>query len=91
MADNFGLKIGVEGEKEFKKALADINQNFKVLGSEMKLVSSQFDKYNKSVDALTARNQVLSKEIDEQKNKIELLKQALDNASTSFGENDRRT
>ena len=22
MADNFGLKIGVEGEKEFKKALA---------------------------------------------------------------------
>jgi hypothetical protein len=35
MADNFGLKIGVEGEKEFKKALADINQQFKVLGSEM--------------------------------------------------------
>lgn len=91
MADNFGLKIGVEGEKEFKKALAEINQNFKVLGSEMKLVSSQFDKNDKSVDALTARNQVLNKEIDEQKNKIELLKQALDNASTSFGENDRRT
>lgn len=91
MADNFGLKIGVEGEKEFKKALAEINQNFKVLGSEMKLVSSQFDKNDKSVDALTARNQVLSKEIDEQKNKIDLLKQALDNASSSFGENDRRT
>ena len=91
MADNFGLKIGVEGEKEFKKALAEINQNFKVLGFEMKLVSSQFDKNDKSVDALTARNKVLSKEIDEQKNKIELLKQALDNASTSFGENDRRT
>ena len=91
MADNFGLKIGVEGEKEFKKTLAEINQNFKVLGSEMKLVSSQFDKNDKSVDALTARNKVLNKEIDEQKNKIELLKQALDNASTSFGENDRRT
>ena len=27
MADNFGLKIGLEGEKEFKKALADINQS----------------------------------------------------------------
>ena len=38
MADNFGLKIGLEGEKEFKKALADINSSFKVLGSEMKLV-----------------------------------------------------
>lgn len=36
MADNFGLKIGLEGEKEFKKALADINQSFKVLGSDMR-------------------------------------------------------
>ena len=42
MADNFGLKIGLEGEKEFKKAIADINQSFKILGSEMKLVSSEF-------------------------------------------------
>ena len=70
MADNFGLKIGVEGEKEIKKALAEINHNFKVLGSEMKLVSSQFDKNDKSVDALNARNQVLSKEIEEQKTRL---------------------
>lgn len=47
MADNFGLKIGIEGEKEFKKALSEINQSFKVLGSEMKLVSSQFDSNDK--------------------------------------------
>ena len=49
MADNFGLKIGLEGEKEFKKALSEINQSFKVLGSEMKLVDSQFDKNDQSV------------------------------------------
>ena len=91
MADNFGLKIGLEGEKEFKKALADINQSFKVLGSEMKVVQSQFDKNDDSVEALTARNQVLGKEIDAQKKKIETLRQTLENASTSFGENDRRT
>ena len=91
MADNFGLKIGVEGEKEFKKALADINQSFKVLGSEMKLVSSQFDKNDKSVQALSARNNVLNKEIEAQKQKIETLRSALQNASDSFGEPDRRT
>ena len=38
MADDFGLKIGVEGEKEFKKALSDINQSFKVLGSEKRQI-----------------------------------------------------
>ena len=91
MSDNFGLKIGVEGEKEFKSALRDINQNFKVLGSEMKLVSSQFDKQDKSVQAVTARNSVLNKEIDAQKDKIGMLEKALENAASSFGENDRRT
>lgn len=91
MADNFGLKIGVEGEKEFKKALADINQSFKVLGSEMKLVSSQFDKNDKSVQALSARNNVLNKEIEAQRQKIDTLRSALQNASDSFGETDRRT
>ena len=91
MADNFGLKIGVEGEKEFKKALSDINQTFKVLGSEMKLVSSEFDKQDKSVAAVAARNEVLNKAIDAQKDKIATLESALKNAADSFGENDRRT
>lgn len=91
MADNFGLKIGVEGEKEFKKALADINQSFKVLGSEMKLVESEFGKNENSVQSLTSKNEVLNKQIDAQKDKIETLRKALENASSSFGENDRRT
>ena len=57
----------------------------------MKLATSQFDKNDKSVEALTARNKVLRKEIDEQTTKIDTLRKALQNAATSFGENDRRT
>jgi phage-related minor tail protein len=91
MADDFGLRLGIEGEKAFKDALRDINQSFKVLGSELQLVTSQFDKNDNSVRALTARNEVLNKEIDSQKNKIETLRSALQNASESFGESDRRT
>lgn len=91
MADNFGLKIGIEGEKEFKNALRDINRSFKVLGSEMKLVSSEFDKNDKSVQAVAARHEVLNKAIDAQKDKIATLEAALKNAADSFGENDRRT
>ena len=91
MSDPFGLKIGLEGEKEFKKSIAEINQQFKVLGSEMKLVTAQFDKNDNSVEALTARQGALTKEIDAQKSKIETLRAALANAQESFGENDRRT
>ncbi len=91
MASDFGLKIGLEGEKEFKSALSEINQTFKVLGSEMKLVTSQFDSNNKSVESLAAKNTVLNKEIEAQKQKIEVLRSALENAASSFGENDKRT
>ena len=78
-------------ENYASKALSEINQSFKVLGSEMKLVASQFDKNDSSVQALTARNNVLNKEIEAQKEKIEVLRSALANASESFGETDRRT
>ncbi|MBS5973240.1 MAG: tape measure protein [Varibaculum cambriense] len=92
MADSsFGLKIGLEGEREFKRAITDINREMRVLGSEMKLVASSFDKNDKSAEAFTARNQVLGKEIEVQKAKIETLRAALENSATSFGENDSRT
>ena len=43
------------------------------------------------MQALSARNSVLNKEIEAQKSKIETLRAALQNASDSFGETDRRT
>ncbi|MDT3768158.1 tape measure protein [Gleimia hominis] len=92
MADSsFGLKIGLEGEREFKRAITDINRQMRVLGSEMKLVASSFDKNDHSAAALTARNQVLGKQIEAQKSKIETLRAALENSASSFGENDSRT
>jgi phage-related protein len=86
-----GIKFSADGEREFKKALSEINQTYKVLNSEMKLVQSQFEKNDNSVEALTARNQTLNKQIDAQKDKISTLKSALENAAASFGENDKRT
>jgi chromosome segregation ATPase len=88
---DFGLRIGLEGERDFKSALRDINQAFKVLGSEMALVTSQFEKNDRSAQALTSRNTVLTKEIDQQRDKITTLRSALDNAAASFGESDKRT
>ncbi|HOU10965.1 MAG TPA: phage tail protein [Clostridiales bacterium] len=88
---DFGFKLGIEGEKQFKEALKEINQNFKILKSEMNLVTSEFDKNDRSVEALTARNRVLAREMDEQRNKISALEEALKNAASSFGETDKRT
>lgn len=91
MAYKIGVKIGIEGEKEYKQALRELNQDNKVLASEMKLVASEFDKTDKSEAALAARSAVLAKQIDAQADKVKALKAALANASQSFGENDTRT
>lgn len=90
MADA-GLKIGVEGEREFKKALSGINEEMKLLGSEMKLVASEFDANDKSVKALKSQYNVMSSEVDAQRKKVDTLKDALAAASAEFGENDKRT
>lgn len=55
MADDFGLKIGAEGVNGFKNALKNINQTFKVLGSEMNLEASQFDKNDKSITCIICK------------------------------------
>ncbi|MBU5627704.1 hypothetical protein KQI82_12370 [Oscillibacter sp. MSJ-2] len=90
MAD-VGIKFGAEGNTEFKRALADINSQFKVLGSEMKLAQSQFAKNDKSVESLTAQNKVLNKQIEEQKNKVSLLEAALKNSAETYGKNSKQT
>ena len=53
-----------------EEALKTITSNLTVMASEMKVVSSQFDKNDKSVQAITSRNNVLNKEIEEGNKKI---------------------
>ena len=89
--DNFGLKIGVEGEREFKNSIREINSLFKILKSEMNLVTSAFKGNASSMESLKSKSSILKREIESQKEKITILKSALDNASKSFGESDKRT
>jgi phage-related protein len=89
MANNFtiGPKLAIDGEREFKDAIAGINKNMTVLGSEMKKVTAQFSDNAGSMEALTAKQDVYSRQLDEQKNKVKALKDALANAAQEYGEN----
>jgi len=91
MAQKLSVNLGVEGESELKNALKDINQEFKVLSSEMTLTTSEFGKNEQSVEALSAKNEVLNKQIELQKEKVDTLGSALENSTEKYGENDKRT
>ena len=63
---NIGPKIVLEGEKEYRKAIYDINREQRVLTSEMRKVSAEFDGNANSIGALNKKNDVLVKDYDKQ-------------------------
>lgn len=91
MAYDIGPVIGIEGEREFRESIRQINDNMRTLGTEMRAVASQFDRNDNSTEALTAKNNVLNRQIEEQKNKLSELGRGLAAATERYGENDRVT
>lgn len=91
MAYDIGARIGIEGEKEYKKAIQDIVSGQKVLKSELELVSAKFEGQEGSIEGLTAKHDVLQRTIYSEQEKIETLRKALQNSAQAYGESDRRT
>lgn len=63
--------IKLDGEAEFKKQLSDANRELKNVGSEMKLLTAQFDGQANSMDYLTKKAELLQRDYDQQKEKAE--------------------
>ena len=88
---SFGGSVKLTGESEYQKALRGIADNLKVLNSEMKVVTSQYDKNDTSSAKLNATSEVLNKKIAEQENKVSILKDALAQAESETGKNSETT
>ena len=73
MAVDIGPKIGIDGEAEFRKSIQNINQQLKTLGSEMAAVTSAFTENTTEQEKYAATSEVLSKQIEAQRQKIDLL------------------
>lgn len=88
---SINTKIKLDGEKEYKAALAEINSGLRVLKSELNLASEQFKDNAGSVDALSKKNDILERSILTQQEKIEKLKDALQYAGKEYGESSEKT
>ncbi len=88
---NITTRFELDGEKQFKAAISEINSGMSVLKSEMELTSAQFSKNADSMDALTKKGDILERQILSQKDKIEVLKEALSTTAKEHGEADKRT
>lgn len=91
MAVNIGPRIGIDGEAQFRKEISNLIQQQKTLASELKAVTSAFDKNDKSEESLAAQTKVLSRQIQVQQQRVEKLSQGLSESAKQFGETDSRT
>lgn len=91
MAVNIGPKIGVDGEAEYRKEINNIIQQAKTLSSEMKAVTSSFSKNDSEQKKLTAQTEILNKQIDVQKQRVDKLAEMYQKSAQKLGENDTRT
>lgn len=86
MAYDIGPRIGIDGEREFRQQLQSVSTQLKTLGSEMKVVTTAFAGNEDSMEALTAKNEVLTKTIDSLNDKISKQRRFLDLAKEKFGD-----
>lgn len=73
MASDIKTKIAIEGEQEYRRAIKSITQEDKELDSELKLLASSFDKNATAQQKAAAKIPILTKQIENQKNKLATL------------------
>lgn len=91
MSYDIGPKIGIDGEAEFRKALQRLNAEYKTLQAQTKAVTAEFDANGDQQGKLMAVSKQLEKQIEVQKQRQEMLRNAVEQSSASLGENSEVT
>lgn len=84
---SFGGAVKLTGESSYRAALRNISQNLKEVSSELKLVSSQYDKNDTSIEALTAKQTALTHRLEEQKAKLSTLREQYAKMGSEYQQN----
>lgn len=81
--------IALDGEKEFKRAMADAAREMRLMGAELKQVASEFDLAGDQQQYYTRRSGVLKNQIQQQKNIVAAYEKAVGDMAKKHGEASR--
>lgn len=84
---SFGGAVKLTGESAYRAALRNITQNLKEVSSELKLVSSQYDKNDTSIEALTAKQAALTNQLEQQKSKLSVMREQYEKMGSEYQQN----
>lgn len=83
--------LALDGENEYKKALSEAQRGLRVLGSELKLASAEFETNGDKQAFLTSKSQTLRSEIAQQEEIVKSLEGAVKDAGEKYGETAKAT
>lgn len=84
---SFGGTVKLQGESEYQKALKNITQSLKEQASEMKVLATQYDKNDKSAQAMASKSEALNQKLQIQSDKLNVLKSRYNEVNATYGKN----
>lgn len=84
-------RVELDGEKQYKQALTELNSSNRVLASEMKKLKAEYQGNTESVEYLAKKGELLDKQMQAQREKVETLRKAVAAAAEAHGEADAKT
>lgn len=83
--------IALDGEQQFKQALASAAREMRVLESESRALSAAYDKNSASAASYAARQQNLRSQIQQQEQIVSALERAVEDSAKAYGEASAQT
>lgn len=77
MPDTIGVKMKVDGESSFSKAMRDAAKNTKALDAELKLAQAQFKQSGDAEKLMADRGKILNEQLGEQEKAVKTAKDML--------------
>ena len=85
------VEVALSGEAKYKQAISELNAANKTMGAELKRLSAEYQGNSSSMDFLTQKGANLQTMLDQQKEKVAQLQEAVKWAAQQYGEASTKT
>lgn len=72
MATKIGVGLAVDGEAKFRESIKEVTRQLKLLDSEAKVIKETYAGNTNTLEALTAKQRILAKQLDQTEKKVQL-------------------
>lgn len=86
MATSIGVKLGIDGESEYRKQLNNIITSTKTLDKQMAELQSSFTSETSAMEKNAAETELLQKKAEKLNDEVEMMQKMVDAAADKFGE-----